>query len=77
MVGDHLTTKGERKHQQEWKDESFHRIERASGVFERQITVPSPVQADKVRALFKEGVLEIHLPKAEEVKPRQVKIEVA
>ncbi len=77
MVGDLLTIKGERKHQREWKDESFHRIERASGAFERQISVPMPVQTDKIRALFKEGVLEIHLPKAEEIKPKQVKIEVA
>ncbi len=76
MVGDLLAIKGERKHQREWKDESFHRIERAYGAFERQISVPMPVQTDKIRALFKEGVLEIHLPKAEEVKPKQVKIEV-
>jgi len=77
LVGDLLTIKGERRHEQERKDESLHRVERAYGAFERQITVPMPIQADKVRALFKEGVLEIHLPKAEEVKPKQVKIEVA
>jgi len=71
-----VAIKGERRHQQEHKEENFHRIERAYGTFERQITVPIPVQTDKVRALFKEGVLEVHLPRAEEVKPKQVKIEV-
>jgi len=76
ITGDVLTVKGERKWDREVKEDSYHRLERAYGKFERSIPLPMPVQADKVKATYRDGVLEIRLPKAEEVKPREIKIEV-
>lgn len=58
------------------KDESYHRLERASGKFERTIQLPMPVQSDKVKATYRDGVLEIRLPKVEEVKPKEIKIDI-
>ncbi len=77
IMGDVLTLKGERPAAREVKEENYHRIERWSGPFERQIQLPIPVQADRVRATYRDGILEIRLPKVEEVKPREIKIEVA
>jgi len=77
IMGDVLTLKGERPAVGEVKEENYHRIERWSGPFERQIQLPIPVQADRVRATYRDGILEIRLPKVEEVKPREIKIEVA
>jgi HSP20 family protein len=69
-----LTLKGERKFE---KDESVghHRIERNYGSFERSFTLPASVDAEKVAAEYKNGVLTVKLPKKEAAKPRQVKIE--
>ncbi len=72
-----LTLKGERRFEKEVKEENYHRIERAYGSFARSFTLPNTVQPDKVRARFKDGVLEVTLPKAEESRPRQIKVEVA
>jgi HSP20 family protein len=76
ITGDVLTLKGERKAQGGSKDESYHRLERWYGRFERHISLPVPVQADKVRATYRDGILEIRLPKAEEIKPREIKIDL-
>lgn len=76
IVADLLSVRGRRTTDREVKEENYHRIERWSGSFERHIQLPFPVQADKVRANFRDGVLEIRLPKAEELKPREIKIEV-
>jgi len=76
IVGDVLTIKGERKQDREVKEENYHRMERFYGAFERHIPLPIPVEADKVKATFRDGVLEIRLPKAEEVKPKEIKIQV-
>lgn len=77
ITGDLLTVKGERRFSRESKDESFHRMERVYGKFERTIPLPVAVQTDKVKATYRDGVLDIRLPKVEEVKPRQIKIDVA
>ena len=71
-----LTLKGERRFEQEDKAKGFHRIERSYGKFVRSFSVPSSVEADKVSAEYKNGVLTVTLPKKEAAKPRQVKIEV-
>jgi len=71
-----LTLKGERKFEREVKDENYLRIERSYGAFQRAFNLPSVIQQDKIKAVFKEGVLEVTMPKAEEAKPKQVKIEV-
>jgi len=76
ITNDVLTVKGERSQQQEVKDENYHRLERWFGKFERNIPLPTAVQTDKVQATYRDGVLEIKLPKAEAVKPKEIKIDV-
>lgn len=72
-----LTLKGERRFEKEVKQENYHRIERAYGAFARSFTLPNTVQPDKVKARFKDGVLEVTLPKAEETRSRQIQVEMA
>ncbi len=69
-----LTLKGARAWNDEENRNSYHRVERAYGSFSRSFTLPSTVDADKVAAKFNDGLLTITVPKAEEVKPRQIKI---
>jgi len=76
IEGDTLSLRGQRMADQPVKDEHYHRIERWSGSFERHIQLPVPVQADRVRAAYRDGVLEVRLPKEDAVKPREIKIEV-
>ncbi len=76
VTGDVLTVRGERKWDRETSDEGFHRMERVYGKFERSIPLPLPVQTDRVKAVFRDGVLQVKLPKAEEVKPREIKIDI-
>jgi len=71
-----LTLKGERRSEKEVKEGNYLRVERAYGGFQRAFTLPAAVQADKVRAVFKDGVLDVSIPKAEEAKPKQIKIDV-
>ena len=71
-----LTIKGEKKLEKNVKEENFHRLERSYGSFTRAFTLPSTVQQDKVKAKFRDGILEIMLPKAEEAKPKQIKVDV-
>ena len=77
ITGDVLTLKGERKWEKQLNEESYHRLERVYGRFERSVPLPVPVQADKVKATYRDGVLEVKLPKAEEVKAREIKINAA
>ncbi len=71
-----LTLRGERKFEKEVKEENYLRIERAYGSFQRSFTLPATIQQDKIKAVFKDGVLEVSLPKAEEARPKQIKIDV-
>ncbi|MDZ7261227.1 MAG: Hsp20/alpha crystallin family protein [candidate division KSB1 bacterium] len=71
-----LTLKGEKKEEKEIKDKNFHRVERCYGSFQRSFTLPTEVQADKVKASYKDGVLKITLPKKEEVKPKEIAVTV-
>jgi len=71
-----LTIKGEKKLEKNVKEENFHRMERTYGSFTRAFTLPSTVQQDKVKAKFRDGILEIMLPKEEEAKPKQIKVDV-
>src|SRR6202011_163357 len=68
-----LTLKGERKFEKDESIRGHHRIERAYGSFERSFTLPASVDAEKVAAEYKNGVLAVRLPKKEAAKPRQVK----
>jgi HSP20 family protein len=72
-----LTIKGEKKLSQDVKEEHYHRIERRYGTFSRTFSLPRSVDATKVGAEYKNGVLTVKLPLREEAKPRQVKIDVA
>ena len=76
ITGDVLTLKGERAFDRDVKDESYHHVERVFGKFERSVQLPMEVQAEKVQATYRDGMLEVKLPKAEEVKPREIKINV-
>ncbi|MCI0330522.1 MAG: Hsp20/alpha crystallin family protein [candidate division Zixibacteria bacterium] len=71
-----LTLRGERKQETEAKGATFHRLERSYGSFVRSFTLPTLVQAEKVKAAYKDGVLTITLLKAEEVKPKEISISV-
>jgi HSP20 family protein len=76
ITGDLLTVKGERTFSHDSRGESAHHVERVYGKFERSVQLPMPVQADKVKATYRDGVLEVRLPKAEEVKPKAIKIDI-
>jgi HSP20 family protein len=76
IMGDLLTVRGERKFEREQSENSYHRVERLYGRFERTVQLPMMVQMDKVKASYRDGVLEVRLPKAEEVKPREIKIDL-
>jgi HSP20 family protein len=69
-----LALSGERKLEKEHEKAEGHRVERFVGRFQRSITLPSPVDAAKVRATYKDGVLAVTLPKAEEAKPKQISV---
>jgi HSP20 family protein len=72
-----LTIKGEKKLSQDVKEEQFHRIERHYGAFSRSFSLPLTVDATKVGADYKNGVLTVRLPLREEAKPRSIKVDVA
>ena len=72
-----LTVEGERKQEKEEKGKKFHKIERAYGKFVRRFALPTEVDAAKLSAEFKEGVLNVHLPKSPNVKPKTVTVNVA
>jgi HSP20 family protein len=72
-----LTIRGERKLDMEVTQEQFHRIERSYGPFARTFALPPTVDAGKVSAEYKAGVLTVRLPLREEAKPKQIKIQVA
>jgi HSP20 family protein len=71
-----LTIKGEKKKEEEIKEEKYYRSERSYGNFVRTLELPVTVQADKVRASFKNGILEVRLPKTEEAKTKEIKVKV-
>jgi HSP20 family protein len=72
-----LTIRGEKRLPDEVKEEQFHRIERRYGTFSRAFSLPQSVDASRVSAEYKNGVLTVRLPMREEAKPRQVKVDVA
>jgi HSP20 family protein len=71
-----LSLRGERKFEKEVKEESYHRIERSYGSFQRSFSLPVSVDQDQVTARFENGVLEVKLPKKEKAKPKQIQVDV-
>jgi HSP20 family protein len=76
ITGDLLSVKGERRFEHDVKERQLLHVERVYGKFERLVQLPIPVQADKVKASYRDGVLEIRLPKTEEIKPKEIKIDI-
>ena len=71
-----LTLRGERKFETEVKKEKYHRVERAYGTFSRSFTLPNVVDTEKIKADYKDGVLQVTLPKHERALPKQINIAV-
>lgn len=72
-----LTLQGERRQEKEEKGKKYHRVERAYGSFVRSFTLPETINEGGVKAEYKDGVLSIHLPKSERVKPKAIEVKVA
>ncbi|MCB0282152.1 MAG: Hsp20/alpha crystallin family protein [Calditrichae bacterium] len=72
----YLNVSGEKKAKKDHKSDNFHQVERRYGKFSRSVGIPSGVMLDKISAEYEQGILHIHIPKAEEAKPRQIEIKV-
>jgi HSP20 family protein len=72
--GDTLTIRAESKAQEERKEDNWLIREQRSGQYQRMISLPAPVNPDQAQASFQDGILELTLPKAEQARPRQIKI---
>jgi HSP20 family protein len=71
-----LSISGERKSEEKWENAEVYRAERFFGRFQRTVALPSSVDAAKIKAQYKDGVLTVTLPKAEEAKPKQIDVQV-
>ncbi len=71
-----LTIRGEKKEEKEARESNYHRTERSFGSFQRSFTLPTHVKSDKIEATYKDGILTVTLPKAEEAKPKQIEVKV-
>jgi HSP20 family protein len=71
-----LTIKGERKQEKEEKNKKFHRVERFYGSFTRSFTLPDNVDENKIEASFKDGMLNLIVPKTEEIKPKAIDVKI-
>jgi HSP20 family protein len=76
ITGDLLTIKGERRFEHDVKEHQLLHVERAYGKFERLVQLPIPVQADRIKATYRDGLLEVRLPKTEEIKPKEIKVDI-
>ena len=71
-----LSIRGEKRREEEKKGTSYHRVERVYGSFERSFSLGHVVAADKIEATYRDGVLEVSIPKAEEAKAREIQVKV-
>jgi HSP20 family protein len=69
-----LTLSGERKFEEPTKGDEYHRVERLAGKFSRSFDLPQAVKQEEIKATYRDGILEVYVPKAEEAKPRQITI---
>jgi HSP20 family protein len=72
-----LTLHGEKRRDESVNEENYHRVERHYGTFTRSFSLPSSVDTSRIEAHFRDGVLEVVLPKAEAAKPKQIEVKVA
>ena len=72
-----LTLRGERRQVSEENNESVHRVERVYGTFTRTFDLPGAVNADRIEATYRDGVLKVTVPKAEEAKPKQIEVKIS
>ena len=77
LENNHLSIRGEKTRTEEQKNATYHRLERVYGTFERTFTLTHAVKSDKVEATYRDGVLEVAVPKAEEAKAREIPIQTA
>jgi HSP20 family protein len=77
LKGEMLTLRGERQFEDTQRKDNYVRVERSYGQFQRAFTIGVPVKNDAVTASYKDGILEVHLPKSEETKPKKVKVTAA
>ena len=71
-----VTIKGEKKKEEEVKEKDYYRRERSYGSFVRSVQLPSEVKSDQIKANFKDGVLEVRMPKTEEAKKKSVSVKI-
>ena len=71
-----LTLKGEKKFEEKVSKDNYIRVERAYGSYVRSFTLPQNVDPEKIKAKYKEGVLEVTIPKKEDARPKQIKVEL-
>ncbi|HLZ36077.1 MAG TPA: Hsp20/alpha crystallin family protein [Nitrospira sp.] len=71
-----LTVQGERRQEKEEKGKKYHRVERSYGTFVRSFTLPESVDEGAVKAEYKDGMLNLHLPKTAKVKPKAIDVKV-
>jgi HSP20 family protein len=76
LAGENLTIKGEKKEDKEVKEDNYYRRERSYGSFLRTVALPCEVKSDEIKASFKDGVLEILLPKTEEAKKKAISVKI-
>ena len=76
LTGEHLTIKGEKKEDKEVKEDDYYRRERSYGSFMRTVTLPCEVKSEEIKASFKDGVLEIQMPKTEDAKKKSVSVKI-
>lgn len=71
-----LTIKGARQFERASEGETYHRVERSYGAFERSFTLPTNVDPERIQAVYRNGILGLTLPKREEAKPKSISIKV-
>jgi len=71
-----LTIQGERKQEREEEGKKYHRVERSYGSFVRSFSLPDVIDEEKVKAEFRDGLLNLHLPKSEKAKPKAIEVKV-
>jgi HSP20 family protein len=77
VTNDTMTLRGETRHEEEHKERNYHRREIRYGSFSRTLALPTAVNSTEAKATYRDGVLEVMLPKPERVKPASVKVQVA